>query len=52
MVGLLSLTMVAGLGFAALGSAKSGARSLLPSKKTKPTKPSKVKTKLPMRRKK
>jgi hypothetical protein len=52
LVGILSLTMVAGLGFAALGSAKSGVKSLLPPKRTKPTKLSKVKAKLPMRRKK
>lgn len=55
LMGLLSITLVAGLGFAALGSVKSGAISLLPTKKTKTKKTSKLSkltTKLPKRRKK
>ena len=54
-MGLLSITMVAGLGFAALGSTKSGLSSILPTKKAKPKKTgalSKLTAKLPKRRKK
>ena len=37
-MGLASITMVAGLGFAALGSTKSGLSLILPTKKAKPKK--------------